>query len=64
MNISQKNLAAAFNEWAKRWAENPAGFEDTLLDKNGELNLNYGETCARYLTELAKEMFSKKEKVK
>lgn len=63
MNISQKNLTAAFNEWAKKWAENPAGFEDTL-NKEGELNPNYGENCARYLTELAKKMFPKKERVK
>lgn len=57
MTTTQQRMAAIFNEWAKRYAENPDEFED-ILDDDGNPVTDYGECCARYFDELAKEMDS------
>ena len=56
MTISNKNLAAIFNEWAKRYSENPNIF-GLILDDNGQPISDYGEKCSKYIQLLNKELF-------
>lgn len=55
MNITQQRMAMVFNEWAKRYAENPDEF-NPVLDENGEPVTDYGENAARYFEQIAAEM--------
>jgi len=48
-------MAAIFNEWAKQYAENPDAFNE-VLDENGNPVEDYGEGCAIYFTEIARDM--------
>jgi len=48
-------MAIIFNEWAKRYTENPAWFLD-VLDENGHPIEDYGELCATYFDKLAREL--------
>lgn len=48
-------MTAIFNEWAKRYADDPASF-DEILDKDGRPVEDYGERCALYFIQLATEM--------
>jgi len=45
--MDRKELAAIFNEWARRYAENPEEFS-AILDEHGEALEDYGERCAVY----------------
>ncbi len=52
-------LAALFNEWMRRYTENPEKFEaefqtvgEFLSQSMGGKTPSYGETCAAYLKEL------------
>lgn len=58
MNASTKEVADAFNEWARRYAENPNEFSE-ILDENGVPYADYGERCASYLAKLLNEARSK-----
>jgi len=58
MNVTQQRMAAIFNEWAKRYAENPSEFSE-VLDENGNPVKGYGENCAIYFEKLAKELDEK-----
>lgn len=53
--VWHQRLVLAFDEWAKRYAENPSEFEN-ILDENGNVIEGYGEKCATYLTELLNEL--------
>jgi len=55
MTNNQKRMAAIFNEWARRYAENPDAFSE-ILDEDGNPVSDYGERCARYFEELEGEM--------
>ncbi|WP_010322161.1 hypothetical protein [Marinobacterium stanieri] len=55
MNLSRTQLAAVFNEWALRYADNPEDFAE-ILDEDGIPVEDYGERCAVYLEQLAGEM--------
>ena len=55
MNTTQQRTAAIFNEWAKRYAENPDEFSG-ILDDDGNQVTDYGENCALYFEQLASEM--------
>lgn len=55
MNLSRTQLAAVFNEWAMRYADNPEEFGE-ILDEDGIPVEDYGERCALYLEQLAGEM--------
>lgn len=55
MNTTQQRIAAIFNEWAKRYAENPNEFS-AILDDDGNPVTDYGENCALYFERLANEM--------
>lgn len=58
MNIIKARLTGIFNEWASRYIENPDEF-DNILDKDGKPIADYGESCAEYFTQLAREMDEK-----
>jgi hypothetical protein len=45
----------AFNEWVKRYAENPEDFGE-ILDENGEAVKDYGYVSARYFNEIMEEL--------
>lgn len=61
-------MKTAFNEWMRRYIENPEGYgrefqsvSEFLNDKVLGREPTYGETCAAYLTKLANELtFSSK----
>lgn len=55
MNITTQRLATLFNEWARRYAENPSEFSE-VIDENGNPVKDYGESCALYLQKLQKEL--------
>lgn len=52
-NIKEESLAIIFDEWLKRSKENP---EEFTIDENNE---SYGLECAKYFTQLQKELFEK-----
>jgi hypothetical protein len=58
-SVTMKRIAGIFNEWNKRYAENPDNFGDTL-DKNGNPIEDYGERCAVYFTRIAAELDEQK----
>ena len=58
-----ESLAPAFNEWMRRYTENPEQFEREfqavsryLAEKADGKKPSYGESCAAYLAELVEEM--------
>ena len=53
--ITLERMAIIFNEWAKRYAENPDEFDD-ILDEDGNPSSDYGESCAIYFHQLANEL--------
>lgn len=48
-------LARVFNEWARRYAEDPESFAD-ILDAEGKPLTDYGEWSAEYFTQIADEL--------
>lgn len=62
MSVTLDRMAMVFNEWARRYNENPEQFDMdmiTRVDKSGKPVKDYGMICAVYFCELAKEMDSK-----
>lgn len=55
IDVSLQHLAAGFDEWARRWADNPGEFRE-ILDSNGRPLTGYGERCATYLSWLLVEL--------
>ena len=54
--ISKKgNIAAVFNEWARRFAENPGDFCPVVGD-DGKLISDYGERCEAYFLRVFQEL--------
>ncbi len=52
--ISKKgNIAAVFNEWARRFAENPGDFGPVVGD-DGKLISDYGERCEAYFLRVSR----------
>lgn len=51
MQTEQDRLVIVFNEWAKRFALDPEGFDKTL-DKQGRPVVGYGKKCVAYLIRL------------
>lgn len=58
MNTTQQRMAAIFNEWARRYAENPDEF-GPILDADGKPVEDYGQQCALYFEEIADQMDAK-----
>jgi hypothetical protein len=61
--VDKTKLAAAFNEWMRRYTENPEQFEREFVivtrfmnEKNSGVEPSYGEICAAYLTVLVEEI--------
>jgi hypothetical protein len=53
---SKKNgLAKIFNEWARRYADDPKSFSE-ILDGDGNPIDDYGDRCAEYFCKLEAEM--------
>lgn len=57
-NMSKERMGKIFNEWAKRYAENPTEFGN-ILDEDGKPVEDYGDKCAIYFEKLAIEMDAK-----
>ena len=55
MNAEQKQMAAIFDEWARRYAENPSEFGE-ILDAEGKAVTGYGERCAICFEKIRNEM--------
>lgn len=54
-SLNLKQLAEIFDEWARRYAEDPQSFSE-ILDSNGKPATDYGERCAVYFEQLAREV--------
>jgi len=55
MNISDKGMAAVFNEWARRYAEDPSAYSG-ILDADGKPFADYGDACAATFAVIADEI--------
>ena len=55
MNTTQQRMAAIFNEWARRYAENPDDFGE-IIDADGKPVEDYGQRSALYFEKIADEM--------
>lgn len=51
-------MAEVFNEWARRYAEDPESFSE-ILDGSGKPVTDYGEVCAIYFERLDRELQAK-----
>jgi hypothetical protein len=54
-SIAHQRMAKIFNEWARRYADDPSSFSD-ILGEDGRPVEDYGERCSIYFTKLAAEM--------
>ncbi len=52
---TQRRMRMIFDEWARRYAEDPNEF-DGILGKDGKPVEGYGEGCAIYFAKIAGEM--------
>lgn len=50
--MGQDQIAAVFNEWAKRYADDPDQF-GPILDTDGRPIEDYGARCAAYFMQVA-----------
>lgn len=55
MNTTHQRMTAIFNEWARRYAENPDEFGE-ILGADGKPVEDYGQQCALYFEKIADEM--------
>lgn len=55
MFVSKTHMAAVFDEWLRRYTENPDAFDD-WFDENGEPAAEYGKRCAEYFQEVADDL--------
>lgn len=53
--VDLTRMARVFNEWARRYADNPAEFGEQL-DGDGRPFPDYGDACAAYFAKLADEV--------
>lgn len=58
MNQTQQMMADIFNEWARRYAENPDEFGE-ILDADGRPVEDYGQRCVLYFESIATDMDAK-----
>lgn len=63
MNLSDERAAAAFNEWMRRYIEDPAAFRATFQavqqyeqERAGGKTPSYGETSVAFLLRLDREL--------
>lgn len=55
MTLLDLSAAKVFDEWARRYADDPRGFSETLNDA-GRPVVDYGERCVVYFNLLVKEL--------
>jgi len=53
--MSKEQLSTIFNEWAKRYSENPLEWGE-VLDENGSPVEDYGGKCAIYFLHLEEQL--------
>lgn len=63
--MTHEQLVAAFNEWMRRFVEDPSGYSrefeqvtEFLNDEANGVEPSYGESCAAYLTKLVAEQIA------
>jgi hypothetical protein len=56
--IHEQRMILIFNEWNRRYAENPNSF-DSNLNQDGTPCQSYGENCVAFLDKIAKYLDSK-----
>jgi hypothetical protein len=61
--MDRKTMSAAFNEWMRRYTEEPERFEASfqsvmkfLAERSDGKEPTYGETCAEFMEHLASEL--------
>ena len=54
IRLDLKEAAAAFEEWDRRYRENPREFQTAVEHLLGETPETYGEGCAPYFFELVR----------
>ena len=54
-SITHRRMSMIFNEWAKRYSENPNIFS-SIIGADGKPVSDYGDCCAIYFCELATEL--------
>lgn len=61
--MTNAQMAKCFNEWMRRFIDEPDRFErefkavnDFLADEADGKEPTYGETCSQYMSDLAKEV--------
>lgn len=55
MDITEQQMTAVFNEWAKRYSKNSDSF-GPVLDNDGKAVAGYGERCTIYFRKIGDEM--------
>jgi hypothetical protein len=55
MTTTETRMTMIFNEWARRYAENPDDWSE-ILDDDGNPFDDYGESAMRIFTKITKEM--------
>ena len=53
---SERELAAAFTEWERRYREQPERFQSEAVKLLKETPKTYGEACARTLIQILREL--------
>ena len=53
--MTREQIAAVFNEWARRFAADPDSF-GPILDEHGVPVSDYGERCAIWFAQIASEL--------
>lgn len=56
--VCHRRMVKIFNEWARRYSEDPKSFSE-VLNAKGEPVKNYGECCAVYFNQIASDMDKK-----
>jgi hypothetical protein len=55
ITLDEQALASIFEEWDRRWRENPQEFMDLVTHFTKNTPLTYGQACAPYFVKLAVE---------
>lgn len=63
--MTNEQMARCFNEWMRRFIDEPARFEhefevvgEFLKESGGGLTPSYGEQCSAYMEQLGRELVS------
>ena len=56
ISASLNEIAKVFEEWDRRWRENPQEFTDLVTHLTKDTPLSYGQACAPYFANLLEEI--------